>query len=196
MSPGRTDPSASRPVRSRPARPSRCATPSRPPVVCPGFGLDKCSCFQRHVQGVFFDRLGCKKDACLLGEPTRRRPVGGPCWPAPPRPAVPPCAAPSRPARGMSGFGFDKSKKSPLGVPLEARTNEFPFNPMEEQNPRLTTGLSAVYPRFIRWTTAALRSWLLTNVPTPICLCKVVSCKARPRIITYQTRTMIICSAL
>ena len=32
------------------------------------------------------------------------RPIGVLCCPAPPRPAVPPCAAPSRPARVMSGF--------------------------------------------------------------------------------------------
>ena len=32
------------------------------------------------------------------------RPVGVPSCPFPPRPAVPLCAAPSRPARGMSGF--------------------------------------------------------------------------------------------
>ena len=40
---------------------------------------------------------------------------------------------------------------------------------MKEQSPQLTTGLSAVYLRFICGKTAALRSWLLTSVPTLIC---------------------------
>ena len=34
--------------------------------------------------------------------------------------------------------------------------------------------------QFIRGTTAALRSWLRTNVPTLICLCETSSCKACP----------------
>ena len=54
-----------------------------------------------------------------------------------------------------------------LGVSLEARTKETLCKPMEEQSPRLTTVLSAVYVR-ICGTTSALRSWLLTKVPTPI----------------------------
>ena len=49
---------------------------------------------------------------------------------------------------------------------------------MEEPNPRLTSGLPAAHPRIITRTTAALRSWLLTNVPMPFCLCKPFSCKA------------------
>ena len=55
-------------------------------------------------------------------------------------------------------------------------------NRMREQNHRLTTGLSAVDPRLISGTASALRSWLLTSVPTPICLCKPFSCKACPGI--------------
>ena len=51
---------------------------------------------------------------------------------------------------------------------------------MEEHDNRLTRGLSAVDKRFIRGTTATLRSWLLTIGPTPICLCKPFSCKAWP----------------
>ena len=65
---------------------------------------------------------------------------------------------------------------------------------MEEQNlrlttgsspvyPRVTTGLSAVYPRFISGTRSALSSWLLTSGPTLFCLCKPFSCKACPGII-------------
>ena len=49
---------------------------------------------------------------------------------------------------------------------------------MEEKNPQLTRGLSLVYPRFITGTASALRCWLLTSVPTPICRCKPFSCKA------------------
>ena len=56
---------------------------------------------------------------------------------------------------------------------------------MGEQNPRLTCGLSAIDNRFIRGTTAALRSWLLTNVPTPICLCKLFSCKAYGEVVMF-----------
>ena len=54
------------------------------------------------------------------------------------------------------------------------------LKPTEEQNHRLTTGLSAVHPRFISGTRHAPCSWLLTSVPTPICLCKPFSCKACP----------------
>ena len=50
---------------------------------------------------VVFDALEGKRVGRLLGEPTRRRPVLP--RPVPPRPA-PLCAAPPRPARGMSGF--------------------------------------------------------------------------------------------
>lgn len=49
---------------------------------------------------------------------------------------------------------------------------------MEEDNQRLTRCLSAV----ITGKTAALRSWLLTNAPTPYCLCKTFLCKACPGI--------------
>ena len=40
--------------------------------------------------------------------------------------------------------------------------------------------------RFIRGTAAALRSWLLTNVPTPNCFCKFFSCKTCPEIISVN----------
>ena len=45
---------------------------------------------------------------------------------------------------------------------------------------RFIHGSSTVYPRFISGTASALRSWLLTSVPTPICPCKPFSCKACP----------------
>ena len=41
---------------------------------------------------------------------------------------------------------------------------------------------SAVYPQFIIETASALRCWLLTSVPTPICFCKLFSCKTCPGI--------------
>ena len=53
------------------------------------------------------------------------------------------------------------------------------INRMREQNPRLTTGLSAVHTRFITGKRSALCCWLLTSGPTP-CLCKPFSCKACP----------------
>ena len=47
-----------------------------------------------------------------------------------------------------------------------------------------TSGWPAVDDRFIcvlsPWTRSALRSWMLTNVPTTICICKPFSCKACP----------------
>ena len=54
---------------------------------------------------------------------------------------------------------------------------------MREQNHRLTTGLSAVYPRFITGTKSALCFWLLTSGPTPFfpympCMKKVYRDKA------------------
>ena len=68
---------------------------------------------------VFFDHLEGKRVGCFLGGPTRWRPV----LPFPARPAVPLCAAPSRPARGMSGFwigqinGFMGTGVCPGAVP-------------------------------------------------------------------------------
>ena len=47
---------------------------------------------------------------------------------------------------------------------------------------RFTTDSPPVHHRFISETKSALRSWLLTSVPTPICLCKPFSCKACPKI--------------
>ena len=45
-----------------------------------------------------------------------------------------------------------------------------------------TSGGQAIYPLFIRETTNALRSWLLTNVPAPNFLRKLFSCQACPGI--------------
>ena len=54
------------------------------------------------------------------------------------------------------------------------------FGSTKKGNPLQIDGKAkpAVDPHCIRWTTAALRSWLLTSVPTPICVCKPFSCKA------------------
>ena len=70
--------------------------------------------------------------------------------------------------------------RMPLHLLVQARTKEFLCKPAEEQNQRLTRGSSAVHPWFISGTKSALRSWLLTSVPTPFCLCKPFSCKACP----------------
>ena len=85
----------------RTAAPLHRRAPPRPdpPVVCPGFGFD------RSFRTCVFDALGGKRDGCLLGEPTRRRPVlPGPARPrrAPPRPDTPAVCP---------GFGLDKLLK-------------------------------------------------------------------------------------
>ena len=70
--------------------------------------------------------------------------------------------------RGQSFFLLSKASKTRrLNVSLEARTNEILCKSMEEQNPRLTSGSSAVYPRFISGTRSALSFWLPTSGPTP-----------------------------
>ena len=85
-----------------------------------------------------------------------------------------------------------RSKKIIQGVFLEARTKETLRKPRGEQNPRLTVGVSMVYPWRIRKTTAARRFWLLTNVPSPNCLCnclgKPSSCKACPGMGEHDNR--------
>ena len=65
------------------------------------------------------------------------------------------------------------SEKTIVGVSLQARTIEFLCNPMEEQKPRLIGG-----------TTSALRSLLLTRIPSLNCLSRPVECKTR----TYHGR--------
>ena len=45
---------------------------------------------------------------------------------------------------------------------------------------RLTTGWPPVDQQFIRGTTNAFRSWLLTSVPTPNCLCKPLFMQGMP----------------
>ena len=83
--------------------------------------------------------------------------------------------------REQSFFAFSKASRTRrLNVSPEAQTSEILCKPMEEQNPRLTTGTSAVYLRFITGTRSALCSWLPTSGTTLFCLCKPFSCKACP----------------
>ena len=74
------------------------------------------------------------------------------------------------------------------------RTVPFALQDMEETCTNYKGTQRAVDPRFmcIRGLSAGRRplfnSWLLTNVPTPTCLCKPFSCKAYPGI-CYQLTT-------
>ena len=79
------------------------------------------------------------------------------------------------------------SNTNRLNVSPEARRNEILCKPMEEQNPRLTTDSSPVYPRFISRTRSALSFWLLTSGPKPFRLCKHFSC-ACPRTCSCQVQ--------
>ena len=109
-----------------------------------------------------------------------------------------------RGGEGGSGLGrtgrrrVDPARRRPSLLPsIESKTLSWTtlrkheqrkshVNRMREQSHRLTTSLSAVDPRLISRTASALRSWLLTRVPTPICLCKPFSCKAFPGICPIQ----------
>ena len=55
---------------------------------------------------------------------------------------------------------------------------------------RSISGSSAILLRFIGGTRSAVFSWLLTIVPTPICLCTLFSCKACLRILFFQVACM------
>ena len=91
--------------------------------------------------------------------------------------------------REESFLAFSKASKTRrLNVSPEARTSEIVCKPMEEQNPQLTTGSSAVYHWFISGTRSALCSWLPTSGTTPFCLCQPFSCKACPGI--FKTRSL------
>ena len=84
------------------------------------------------------------------------------------------------PWKPIAPLAPQRTVKNVLNVSSQARTKKTPCKPVEEQNVRLTRRLSAVYPRFITGTASAFRCWLLTSLPTPICLCKPFSCKACP----------------
>ena len=107
MSPGRIDPTASRPTQPRPPSPPRPAPP-RPdrPVLCPGFGFDMLDTnyIVRASEETFRAVLSIRwrERERVVSWPDR--PDGVPSYPAPPHLAAPPCAAPIRPARSVSGF--------------------------------------------------------------------------------------------
>ena len=75
-------------------------------------------------------------------------------------------------------MAFRASRTTVLNIPPEARTNEIACKSIEEHNERLTRKLPADYPKFIRGTKTALRSWLLTSVSTPNRIRKSFSCNA------------------
>ena len=89
------------------------------------------------------------------------------------------CQQNSSPRKQKSSVLSKASKKRRFNVSPEARTSEILCKPTEEQNQRLTRGLSPVHQRFIGGTRSALCSWLPTSGTTP-CLCKPFSCKACP----------------
>ena len=187
-----------------PVRPATCRPD--PPVVCPGFGLDR---FALPKNNIIVEKRSCNglHEVTLLDN----RMI------APTRSGQTRCAAnqnlpvesktrtyherveSGRPAERPGGVRQDwvptelfaqetkvpctskASKKRRFNVSPEAQTNEILCKAMEEQKPRLTRSLSPVYPRFITGTTSAFSSWLLTSGPTP-CLCKPFSCKACPGI--------------
>ena len=68
---------------------------------CVGFKYElDCSCFRRVVQDSVPDSLQNKKGVVSWPD----RPNGVPSYAAPPSLAAPPCAAPTRPTRSVSGF--------------------------------------------------------------------------------------------
>ena len=74
-------------------------------------------------------------------------------------------------------------KQPPLVHPKASNTRpERLFRNTKKRNPMSPGGGNkpALDPRFLRGTKHALNSWLLTNGPTPFCLCKPFSCKACP----------------
>ena len=92
------------------------------------------------------------------------------------------------PRKQKSTVPSKASKKRHFNVSPEARTGEILCKPTEEQNQRLTSGLSAVYQQFISGTRSALFSWLPNSGTTPFCLCKPFSCKACPGTRTHNGR--------
>ena len=104
-SPGRTDPSASRPAWLRSAPPPRRA-PLRPdpPVVCPGLVFDRYIGFRVFVLPK--NRSGQFIFDAMEDLPWANQAVGFPSCPAALRPAAPQCATPPGPTRCMSGFRF------------------------------------------------------------------------------------------
>ena len=113
-------------------------------------------------------RTAARRAGAAQGRMGRRR-VGSP--------RKQPSLLPSLPSRA--------SKTTVLNVSSEARIKEILHKSME-QSSRLTRSVSAVDNRFTSGTKSALRSWLLTSVPTPVCRCKPFSCYACPGISRIQ----------
>ena len=72
---------------------------------------------------------------------------------------------------------FSASNTPVVNVSSDARTSGFLGKPMGEQNVRFDDRLIS---GFVGGTAGALRSWLLTSGPTPICFCKPFSCRECP----------------
>ena len=159
------------PPRGAPRRPE-------PPVICSGFGFDKL--LIRATINIF--PIQNKK----LWSPKPRHTTGGSGWGARRGGGAGSgrtrCQQNCSPRRQASLAPPKASQVHRLNIFAEARTSEILCKPMEEQSPRLTTGSSAVYPRFMSGTRSALFSWLLTGGPTLFCPCKPFSCKACPGI--------------
>ena len=92
---------------------------------------------------------------------------------------------------GRGGAGQDTGRtvrrggNSPPCLPEHRRQLPWRFLRKHEQNKMYVNqkrSTTSVDKRFLSRTMAALRSWLLTNGPSPICLCKPFSCKACPGI--------------
>ena len=168
MSPGRAEPST-----SFPARP--CAAPPRPARGMSGFWIrqvfkDSMQLFHKHI--LFFQTNFYAPNKHIF-----KYILGG--YLSSPKPGHT-TGGSGRGARrgGRAGSGrtgcqqncshrgqaslapANASKKRLLDVSPEARTSEISFKPMEEQSPRLTTGSSPVYPRFISGTRSACGNWL------------------------------------
>ena len=108
------------------APPLRLALRPDAPVVCPGFGFDKL-CFWGNVQatcprcfGEYEEGLFPRQTVLLANCPAR------------PRPATPPCA-PTRPARGMSGF-WARQVKNELDCSCFQRDVQESFLDLPEEN--------------------------------------------------------------
>ena len=98
---------------ARPCPAAPPGAPTRPARGMSGFWIRQvshrftlssvCSCLPRIVQDSC-PRSPVVQDGTRDGYPWTNRPVGVPSCPAPPCPATPPCAASTRPARGIPGL--------------------------------------------------------------------------------------------
>ena len=168
--PGRTDLSPSSPARLRPARPPR-RVPPRPdrPEVCPGFGFDWCEMrTSSHLRFSATRKRSCRfqnldipraaRDGAAHGGGTGR----------------------ARASQDRTRVGRSAHETTVLLAleGIEDNCCEGFFGSTSKQISMETDGAKpAVDNRFIRGTTDTVRSWLLTSVLTPFCLCEFFSCK-------------------